>query len=126
TGVYSQIIAAMFEHKQLSYLENTIKLQARFAFWSISKGMEDAALEALERISDACVSLQNPEYKDVYGSARLAINVAQIGIYALAMGVERAVNIAVERYSSLRRRFLELYPDLHFAGDFYSAERELI
>jgi hypothetical protein len=35
TGIYSRIIPAMFEHRQLSYLDDTLKSQCLFAFWGM-------------------------------------------------------------------------------------------
>lgn len=125
TGIYSRIIPAMFEHRQLSYLDDSIKLQTLFAFWSIRAPIQKVAIGAVERISKACMLLQDPQYKDIYGSARLAINVAQIGIYAIALGNEVVFRTALEKYGALRRAFLNRYPDEHFAGDFDSAEQEL-
>jgi hypothetical protein len=125
TGVYSRVIQAMFEQKQLSYLDDALKLQTLFAFWAIRARIPKVAGDALERVFRACMRLQDPQYSDIYGAARLAINVAQIGIYAITVGSEPIFRTAVERYAALRRAFLERYPDLHFVGDFASAEREL-
>ncbi len=125
TGVYSRIIPAMFEHRQLSYLSDAIKLQTLFAFWAIRASLQKVAIDAVERIFKACTRLQDPQYSDTYGSARLAIHVAQIGIYAIAVGTEAIFRTALEKYGNLRRAFLERYPDDHFVGDFQSAEREL-
>lgn len=125
TGIYSRIIPAMFEHHQLAYLDDAIKLQSLFAFWAIRASIEDVASDAIERIVEACILLQDPKYSDTYASARLAINVAQIGIYALATGAERIFRTSLEKYSTLRSTFEERYPDFHFVGDFDSAEREL-
>jgi hypothetical protein len=125
TGIYSRIIPAMFEHRKLSYLEDAIKLQSLFAFWSIRAPVQKVALDAIERIFKACMLLQDPQYKDTYGSARLAINVAQVGIYAIALGDELVFRTALEKYGILRRAFSDRYPDLHFVGDFDSAESEL-
>jgi len=126
TGIYSRIIPAMFEHRQFSHLDDAIKLQTLFAFWAIRAPIQKVAIDAIERIFKACMLLQDPQYKDTYGSARLAINVAQIGIYASAAGDEGIFRSALEKYGALRRAFLERYPDVHFVGDFGSAERELI
>jgi len=125
TGIYSRIIPAMFEHHQLSYLDDTIKLQALFAFWAMRVPTEEVTIDAIERIFKACMLLQDPQYSDTYASARLAINVAQIGIYALATGADRTFRIAAEKYGAIRSAFLERYPNFHFVGDFDSAEREL-
>jgi hypothetical protein len=126
TGIYSRIIPAMFEHQHLSHLDDAIKLQTLFAFWAIRAPIQKVAIDAVERIFKACVLLQDPQYKDTYGSARLAINVAQIGIYASAAGNEAIFRTALEKYGGIRRTFLERYPDVYFAGDFGTAERELI
>ncbi|MCL4523592.1 MAG: hypothetical protein M1451_06740 [Acidobacteria bacterium] len=126
TGIYSRIIPAMFEHHQLSYLDDTIKLQCLFALWSIHFRVEDVALEAVERIFEACAQLQDAQFKDIYASARLAIHIAQIGIYASASNAEPIFKIATERYATLRRTFRERYPDHRFVGDFESAEHELL
>jgi len=88
TGVYSRIIPAMFEHRQLAQLGDTINLQTLFAFWAIRAAIQKVAIDAVERIFKACMLSQDPQYGDTYGSARLAINVAQIGIYAIAVGRE--------------------------------------
>ncbi len=126
TGIYSRIIPAMFEHQQLTYLDDTIKTQCLFAFWAMRVHMEDVALEAVERIFRACTQLQDPQYRNVYASARLAKHIAQIGIYAIASDAQPIFRTATERYATLRRTFRERYPDHHFVGDFESAERELL
>ncbi len=126
TGVYSRIIPAMFEHQQLTYLGDTIKTQSLFAFWAMRVHIEDVAREAVERIFRACTQLQDLQYRDVYASARLAIHIAQIGIYAIASDAQPIFTTATERYATLRRTFRERHPDLHFVGDFESAERELL
>ncbi len=125
TGVYSRIIPAMFEHRQLSYLGDAIKLQALLAFWATRAAIQKVATDAVERIFKACMRLQDPQYSDTYGSARLAIHLAQVGIYAIATGNDTIFRTALEKYSALRRAFLGRYPDTHFVGDFNSAEREL-
>jgi hypothetical protein len=125
TGVYSRIIPAMFEHRQLSHLGDTIKLQTLFAFWAIRSPIQKVAIDAVERIFKACMLLQDPQYKDTYASARLAINLAQIGIFAIAVGSEAIFRTALEKYGALRSAFVERYPDIHFVGDFDSAELEL-
>lgn len=126
TGVYSRIIPAMFEHQQIHYLDDTIELQSLFAFWAVRIGMEDVALEAVERIFSACTKLRDPRYNDVYASSRLAIHVAQIGAYAIAFGAEKTLRTAAERYRTLWESFREQYSDLNFVGDFESAESELL
>ncbi|VVB53008.1 Uncharacterised protein [uncultured archaeon] len=126
TGVYSRIIPAMFEHKQLSYLNDTVEMQVLFAFWAMRAHVENVAGEASSRIFKACERLQDPQYKDFYGSARLAIHIAQIGIYAIAVDDQQIYKTATEQYSTLRRTFLERYPDTRFVGDFESAKRELL
>jgi len=125
TGVYSRIIQAMFQNKQLNYLDDTLKMQCLFAFWAMRAHMEDVAGDALGRIFRACEQLRDPQYNDIYASARLAILVAQIGIYAIAKDAQGIYRTATERYGTLRRTFRERYPDMHFVGDFESAEREL-
>jgi len=126
TGVYSRIVPAMFEHQQLTYLEGTIKAQCLFAFWGLRVHMEDIAKDAIERIFKACTRLQDPQYKDVLASSRLAIHIAQIGIYALALEGEGIFRAALDRYATLQRTFRERYPDRHFVGEFESAQRELL
>ena len=55
TGVYSRIIPAMFEHRQLSQLDDTTELQTLFAFWAIRAPIEKVAIDAAERIlKSAC------------------------------------------------------------------------
>jgi hypothetical protein len=125
TGVYSRIIPAMFEQQQLSYLGDAIKLQTLFAFWAIRAELEKVAIDAVERIFKACMLLQEPKYRDTYGSARLAIHLAQIGIYAIAVGAEAIFRTALEKYGAVRLAFIDRYPDEHFVGDFNSAERDL-
>ena len=61
TGVYSRIIPAMFEHKQLGYLDDTLELQSLFAFWCIDLEMVDSAISASERIAHACKRLLAPK-----------------------------------------------------------------
>jgi hypothetical protein len=126
TGVYSRIISAMFEHKQLNYLQGTIELQSLFGFWALRAHMEEIAREAVERIFGACNKLQDPQYQDLYGSARLATHIAKIGIYALASDSPPVFTAAKERYATLRQTFRERFPDMYFVGDFDSAERELL
>jgi hypothetical protein len=126
TGVYSRIIHAMFEHQQLNYLQDTIKNQALFAFWAMKARVEKVAVDATERIFSACAQLQDRKYDDVYDSARLAMHIAQIGIYAIALEAQPILVVARERYATLRRTFREKYPDFRFSGDFESAERELL
>jgi hypothetical protein len=125
TGVYSRIIPAMFENKQLNYLDDTLKMQCLFAFWAMRAHIEDVANDALGRVFRACEQLRDPQYNDIYASARLAIFVAQIGIYAIAIGAQGIYRTAAERYGTMRRTFREQYPDMHFVGDFESAERDL-
>jgi hypothetical protein len=125
TGVYSRIIPAMFEYKQLNYLDDTVKMQCLFAFWAVRAHIEDVASEASTRIFRACEQLQDPQYNDIYASARLAIHIAQIGIYALAVDDRGIYETAARQYSTLRRTFRERYADMHFVGDFESAEGEL-
>lgn len=126
TGIYSRIIPAMFDHQQLSHLGDTIKTQCLFAFWAMRVRIEEVALDAAESIFRACMQLQDPKYRDVYASARLAIHIAQIGIYAIASDAQPIFRTAMERYAALRRRFREQHPELRFVGDFESAERELL
>jgi hypothetical protein len=98
--------------------------QCLFAFWAMRAHMEDVAIDATERIFRACAQLQDPQYRDVCASARLAVHIAQIGIYAIVSNAQPIFRAAVERYATLRRTFRERYLD--FGGDFESAERELI
>jgi hypothetical protein len=126
TGIYSRIVPAMFENHQISFLDDTIRIQTMIAFWAMRFYDEEVALEATDRIFRACEQLQDPQYKDVYASARLAIHIAQIGIYASASNAEPIFRRAIERYATLRRAFRERYPDHRFVGDFESAEREVI
>ena len=126
TGIYSRIIPAMFEHRQLTYLSDTIKKQALFGFWAMRVQVEEVADEAAERIFRACAQLQDPKFGDVYASARLAVHIAQIGIAAIASGSPLTLKKALERYSTLRRTFRDQYPDEHFVGDFESAEHDLL
>jgi hypothetical protein len=126
TGIYSRIIPAMFEHRQINYLDGAIKTQCLFGLLALRVGTEDIAMEAVERIFKACVRLQDPQFGDIYASSRLAIQIAQIGIYAIASKAEQIFRTAAERYTALRRSFRERFPDLHFVGDFESAERELL
>jgi hypothetical protein len=88
--------------------------------------LEEVALEAIDRIYRACLMLQNPEYGDVFGSARSAIYVAQIGVYALSLNVERVLQRAVDRYSELRQAFRQQDPRVRFVGDFESAEQDML
>jgi hypothetical protein len=125
TGVYSRILLAMFEHRQLSMLNDTIELQAIFAFWATRALIQEVAIDATERIFKACMQLQDPQHENMYDSARLAINLAKIGIYAIATDNEKIFRTALEKYSAVRRAFLGRYPDEHFVGDFQSAEDEL-
>jgi hypothetical protein len=126
TGIYSRIIPAMFENKKLKNLEETIELQCLFAFWAIRFGILNIAQDALERVFQACVHLQDEQYGDMYGSARLATHVAEIGAYAIASDADPVAKSAAEHYSALRKSFLERYPDRHFVGDFDSAEEEML
>ena len=124
--IYSRIIPAMFEYRQLAYLSDTIKKQALFAFGAMRVQVEEVADEAAERIFRACAQLQDPKFGDVYASARLAVHIAQIGIAAIASGSPLTLKKALERYSTLRRTFRDRYPDEHFVGDFESAEHDLL
>lgn len=123
TGVYSRIISAMFEHRQLGYLDDTLKLQSLFAFWCIDLDMADSAQSASKRIVDACKQLLAT---DEYRSARQAILIAQVGIYALARDSKRVFTAAVKQYRDFRAEFKERYPDSRFVGDFESAEDDLL
>jgi hypothetical protein len=123
TGIYSRIIPAMFEHKQLGYLDDTLELQSLFAFWCIDLEMQDSALSATKRIVDACKQLLPT---DAYRSARQSILIAQVGIYALARDAERILADVLNEYRNLRAQFKERYPDLRFVGDFESAEDDLL
>ena len=123
TGVYSRIIPAMFEHKQLGYLDDTLELQSLFAFWSIDLDMESIAISASKRIVEACRQLLAI---DSYRSARESILIAQVGIYALARDAKRVFTEAMKQYRDVRAQFRERYPDLHFVGDFESAEDDLL
>ena len=126
-GIYSRIIPAMFEHGNLNYLDDAIKGQCRFAYWGIDFGLLNVASDALRRVSKACDQLlveratPNP-----YEAARKAIHIAEIGIYALTSNATEIVEMAVAKYKETRVRFSELHPDLSFAGDFDSHERDLI
>jgi hypothetical protein len=100
-------------------------MQALFAFWAIRAPILKVAFDAVGRIFKACMQLQDPQYADMYDSARLAINVAKVGIYAIAVGNEELFRDALEKYGTLRRAFLDRYPNEHFVGDFRSAEHEL-
>lgn len=126
TGTYSRIVRAMFQHKQLSYLDDTITMQCLFAFWAMRAHMEEVAAAASNRVFKACEQLQDPQYNDIYASARLAIHIAQIGTYAIAVEDQQIRKLATEQYSTLRRTFRERYANTHFVGDFESAERELL
>ncbi len=126
TGIYSRIIPAMFEHRQFTYLDDTIEKQCLFGFWAVRFQMEEVALGAVERIFRACLQLQEPQFRDVYASARLAIHIAEIGIFAIASEAQSTLKVALERYATLRRTFRERYPDQHFVGDFESAEHDLL
>jgi hypothetical protein len=125
TGVYSRIVPAMFEHRQVSMLDDTIELQALFALWATRAVIQEVAIEAIERIFKACIQLQDPKHENMYDSARLSINLAKIGIYAIATRNEGIFRIALEKYGAARRAFLDRYPNDRFVGDFQSAEREL-
>lgn len=127
TGVYSRMIPAMFEHRQLNYLNDTIEEQCTFAFWCIDVGIPKIAIDACERIFVVCSRLRDEKgVIDVYGSARTAIHIAEIGTYALARSINDVLNLARKRYQELQAAFQERYPDLRFVGDFVSAERDLI
>jgi hypothetical protein len=126
TGVYSRIIPAMFEHKQLGYLDDTLELQALFAFWCIDLDMVESAISASTRIVDACKQLLASETTDAYRSARQSILVAQVAIYALARDAEAVFRVALKQYRDFRGQFKERYPDLRFVGDFESAEDDLL
>lgn len=125
TGVYSRVIPAMFEHKQLRYLDDALELQALFAFWCMDLSMVDSAISASQRIVDACKRLLQEE-GDAYRSARQSILLAEVAIYALAKNEERVQTIATEEYRDFRTQFREAYRDLRFAGDFESAERDIL
>lgn len=126
TGVYSRMIPAMFEYKQLGYLGDTIEQQCTFAFWSIDIGMTEIATDACERIFTVCVRLRDEDgFIDPYGSARTATHIAEIGIYALGRHATDVLEIARKRYQELRATFEQKYPRLLFVGDFRSAERDL-
>jgi hypothetical protein len=127
TSVYSRIIPAMFEHKQLGYLDQTLELQCLFAFWCTDLGMVDGAKSASQRILGACTRLLEDEtVADTYRSARQSILIAQIGTYALAKDEDEVVTLAVEQYRGLRNKFVHRYPDERFVGDFESAQRDLL
>lgn len=127
TGVYSRIIPAMFEHKQLGYLDDTLELQSLFAFWCIDLEMVDSAISASERIVHACKQLLAPnETTDAYRSARQSILIAQVAIYALAGDAKRVFTAAMKQYRDFRAQFKERHPDLRFAADFDSAEDDLL
>lgn len=126
TGVYSRMVLAMFEHKQLNYLDETMEQQCTFAFWCIDIGMTEIATDACERIFKACVQLRSEEgVIDPFNSARTAIHIAEIGIYALVRRAAAVVDVAQKRYQELRSAFEDQYPDLRFVGDFESAESDL-
>lgn len=126
TGIYSRIVPAMFEHRQLAFLGATIELQCLFAFWAMRIDATKVSTDACERISKACSKLQDPEYRDVFASARLAIHIAQIGIYALALGEDAIFRFALFHYRELRSSFQQKYPDAHFVGNFDDARGELL
>lgn len=127
TGVYSRVISAMLEHKQLNYLDETIEQQCIFAFWCTDIGMTEVATDACDRIFKVCIGLLDQEgLIDPYRSARTATHIAEIGIYALAKNAAELLTLAKERYREVRQIFKQRYPDLRFVGDFESAERELI
>lgn len=126
TGVYSRIIPAMFEHKQLRYLDQTLELQSLFAFWCIDINMVDSAISASSRIVDACKQLLERETSDVYRSARQATLVAEVAIYALAKDADRVFTTALTQYRDFRTQYKQRYPDLRFVGDFESAEEEIL
>jgi hypothetical protein len=126
SGVYSRIIPVMFEHKQLKYLDETLELQSLFAFWCIDLDMVDSAISASNRIVDACKQLLEKETSDVYRSARQATLVAEVAIYAQAKDADRVFTTAMKQYRDFRAQFRERYPDLRFAGDFESAEEEIL
>jgi hypothetical protein len=126
TGVYSRMIPSMFEHKQLNYFDDTMEHQCVFAFWCIDVGMTEIATDACDRIFKACARLRGEEgVTDPYRSARTAIHIAEIGIYALARGAAAVADVAQQRYQELRSAFEDRYPKLRFVGDFESAETEL-
>lgn len=127
TGVYSRMISAMFEHKQLAYLDETIEQQCTFAMWCIDVGLVEVATSACERIFQVCSRLLREQgFIDPYHSARTGIHIAEIGIYALSRHANDVLDLAQQRYQELRATFQQHYPDLRFVGDFASAERELI
>jgi len=123
TGVYSRVIPAMFEQKQLSYLDDTLELQSLFAFWCIDLNMVDSAISASKRIVDACKQLLEKETTDAYRSARQSILVAEVAIYALAKDAARVFTTTMTEYRDFRAQFRERHPDLRFAGDFESGAR---
>jgi hypothetical protein len=88
--------------------------------------MRRIAVDASDRIFQACMKLQDPVYDNVYTSARLAVRIAQIGIYAIALHEDAVFRAALGHYSEVRRTFRERYPDLAFVGNFDAAERELL
>lgn len=127
TGVYSRMIPAMFEHKELNYLDETLEQQCTLAFWCMDIDMTEIAIDACERVFEVCVRLGSEEgFIDPYRSARTAIHIAEIGIYALARSATKVLDLATQRYRQLRLAFEERYPELSFVGDFESAERDLM
>ena len=126
TGVYSRMISTMFEHKQFAYLDQTVEQQCTFAFWCIDIDITKVAAEACERIFQVCSRLLREEgVVEPYRSARTAIHIAEIGIYASARRADHIRNLARQRYQDLKTAFDQQYPELRFVGDFKSAEREL-
>jgi len=126
TGVYSRIVPAMFEHKQLGYLDETMETQCLFAFWCIDVAMTNVSIDACKRVFVACLQLLQENAPDPYRSARTSINIAKIGIYALAKEAGDVVEFAVQRYRELRTLFEEKYSEMRFVGDFGSAEGDLM
>jgi hypothetical protein len=118
TGIYSRMIPAMFEHKQLGYLDETIEQQCLFAFWSTGVGMTNVATDTCERIFKACTRLREEHtVTDPYRAARPSIHGAHIGLYALVREANDVLATAVERYRQLRAEFNVSYPELRFVGD---------
>jgi hypothetical protein len=127
TGIYSRVIPAMFDHRKLNYLNETLEQQCLFGMWAAEHSMIDEALSTIERIYKACARLiDETELKKPYDGPRLAILIAQIGIYAIARKLPAVTDKARSRYFELQDKFKDKYPDLRFAGDFASAKRDLL
>ncbi len=80
----------MFDQKQFSYLDETLEQQCLFAFLGINGGMVSVATDALERIHKVCAELlESRNNTQLYEPARIAVHIAEIGIYALGKGEEQ-------------------------------------